>query len=77
MVIAEIERLIEQQVDVLLDQAGTLKLCIQTKTSSAVNHNGIPNSISGFEIRTYRFPATSAAEQWRFSTQAPSFTGTD
>jgi hypothetical protein len=68
MVVAELERLIEQQVDVLLDQTGTLKLCIKTKTSGAMNHS--PESTS-FSTKKYHFPASSAAEQWRFSMQKP------
>jgi hypothetical protein len=72
MIIAEIERLMEQQVDVLLDPlAGPMILSLKTRSKKTENSRTLTAQPS-FATRLYRFPGRSRMEAWRFSAYIPS-----
>lgn len=59
-VISKIESVLEEQVDVLLDQTGSMSVTLKMPPKRQGNGKSITE-------RQYRFPGKTAEEAWRFS----------
>jgi hypothetical protein len=68
-VIAQIERIFEHQVDVLLAKQGSLFVTLKARSKKRIDT--VQSTAPSCEERVYRYPGKSAEEAWRYSLQLP------